>query len=399
MPYSLRMVRPTSARFFSSWSDEERLFLRNLLKRYACSKVYLMQKLKTSPNRRSDCGRWPMWAVMANKLRDGLGKDVEPRTLEAFFWYVIARGADQRSVNSRLDLLVLRNVSLSQEETDDSEDSASSDSEQNYSDYSPSEDEGSSTDSEQPRARRRSVARAQPLEPPQASASTQAGKALVALAPRLRADCAIGTALLVAPKVAQWYAQTHHPNVVLCGPIRSSAIPTAPAQTADGRRGPLMIAPVSEAGEGRHAPAREQDLPRVCSEVHELSAAVEELRFEDGQVCTNNEDSGGRTGLCTVRGDDDSFGPPTSTSGESDGGHSLEHSSSPCVSDGHHSDTDSPMDADDESSLVARADKEVQCDLHLTYWHDVLMTEMTLQATAMRRQKAFRDRQLAARNA
>lgn len=347
---------------------------------------------------------------MASKLRDGLGKNVEPRTLEAFFWYVIAQRADQRSVNSRLDLLVLRNVPLSSvEEMDGSENAISSDSEQNYSNYSPSEDE-SSTDSEEAMTVDGDAVWEQPLEK-QESGSTETGDAP---APRSRA----GYASSVAPKAEQWYLA-----FVLCERQRGCLVPTASAEAVDERWDQLnSITPVPEGGEchradrsgvlpaaaaepveqrvtdsvDRAVPVEEPNASIVSNEAYLLSTAVVEHRIEDSEVFIENDNSDGDDG-----GRANSFAPPASICDEINDGDCLERSSSAtlsCPYNGHHSDADSPAAAEDVLSLMGRADREVQCDLYLTCWRDLLMTEMILQAEAVRRLKAFRDRLVALRD-
>lgn len=88
--------------FFSSWSTAERLYLRRLLKQFACPKVHIMAKAPIK-----QCGHWPLWANMAMKLRDDLDKQVEASQLEAFFWIVMSGTASIRAVNRRLDALVV----------------------------------------------------------------------------------------------------------------------------------------------------------------------------------------------------------------------------------------------------------------------------------------------------
>lgn len=91
--------------YFSSWSHSERLYVHSLYKRYACTKVHIMKKIEQS-GRGRDCGHWRMWQNMANALLVGLRKIVSPKTLENFFWDVIAEGSTQTEVTSTLERLL-----------------------------------------------------------------------------------------------------------------------------------------------------------------------------------------------------------------------------------------------------------------------------------------------------
>ncbi|KAH7947586.1 hypothetical protein HPB52_013856 [Rhipicephalus sanguineus] len=94
--------------YFSSWSYEDRAFLRALYKKFPCTKVHLMvQIMKSAPAAgRWDCSHWPSWANMARQVRSSIRKQVTPKEMEAFFWDVIAEGTGQDEVTERLDALI-----------------------------------------------------------------------------------------------------------------------------------------------------------------------------------------------------------------------------------------------------------------------------------------------------
>lgn len=94
--------------YFSTWSYEDRAFLRALYKKFPCTKVHLMvQIMKTDPGAgRWDCSHWPSWAKMARQVRSSISKQVTPKEIEAFFWDVIADGTGQDEVTERLDALI-----------------------------------------------------------------------------------------------------------------------------------------------------------------------------------------------------------------------------------------------------------------------------------------------------
>ncbi|KAL1478436.1 hypothetical protein MTO96_016274 [Rhipicephalus appendiculatus] len=94
--------------YFSSWSYEDRAFLRALYKKYPCTKVHLMVQItKSAPAAgRRDCSHWRLWANMARQVRSSIRKQVTPKEMEAFFWDVIAEGTGQDEVTARLDALI-----------------------------------------------------------------------------------------------------------------------------------------------------------------------------------------------------------------------------------------------------------------------------------------------------
>ncbi|KAH6928895.1 hypothetical protein HPB50_020703 [Hyalomma asiaticum] len=93
--------------FFTLWPYEDRVFLRALYKKFACTKVHLMAPImKSAPRDRWDCGHWNMWRNMANAVRSKLRRQVSPKKMESFFWDVIAQGTDADDVTERLDKLI-----------------------------------------------------------------------------------------------------------------------------------------------------------------------------------------------------------------------------------------------------------------------------------------------------
>lgn len=88
--------------YFSSWGYGDRVFLRDLYKRYAFSKVHIMKKIEQSGRGRS-CGHWPMWRAMAKALLSEVRRRISPKDLENFFWDVLAEGSD---VTATLDQLL-----------------------------------------------------------------------------------------------------------------------------------------------------------------------------------------------------------------------------------------------------------------------------------------------------
>ncbi|KAL3191373.1 hypothetical protein MRX96_059900 [Rhipicephalus microplus] len=99
--------------YFSSWSFEDRAFLRALYKMFPCTKVHLMVRImESTPNADHwDCSHWRLWANMARQVRSSIRKQVAPKEIEAFFWDVIADGTDQDEVTERLDALIFGDAS------------------------------------------------------------------------------------------------------------------------------------------------------------------------------------------------------------------------------------------------------------------------------------------------
>lgn len=358
--------------FFSSWSFDERVFLRGLYKRYACTKAHIMARFSADPHRRNDCCKWPMWTVMAGALRTSLDKYVEPRKLEAFFWHVIARGADPRTVTKRLDFLVLRNGSLSSdeettEETDESEDVFPSDDEQNYSSYSPSADESCTTDSQESMAVDRDAITV-------ASSSSEAGNVPVQ---RSRAGCGndSGGELWIAPKEQRRPVFAPVQKAGECGANRCSELQQVAESTEDA------------------VPVQEQDVPMVCNEIRALNGVVAELSIKDAEVCVVSGDGGSGDSSQPSQQSVSACGVAPDGADGGDGLMCSPSVASPICGDGHHSGngTGSPPDAEATRPLVDRADKEVQCDMFSSHWADHIYREAMLRIEALKRQLSFYD--------
>ncbi|KAK8778619.1 hypothetical protein V5799_020041 [Amblyomma americanum] len=324
-----------------------------------------------------------MWTGMADTLRTRLDKYVEPKTLEAFFRRVIARGLDQHTVTNRLDLFVLRNGSLSSsdEEGDESEGASPSDDEPTV--------ESGITDSQKSMDVDRDTVSEEPLGMV-ASCSSETAQ-------RSHADCSdTGGSMLFrflhAPIEQRGPVLAPVQDVGERGADRGCELPTAAAEPANEQQ-------VAESAEGA-VPAREQDAPALCTQVCALNAGLAELRFNDDEVCTVSDD---RTGLCAVRGNVDggtsgSFQQSASACGVAprgaDGGDGSIASSSfasPSFDNGHHTDTGSRPAAEAAFALVGRADKAVQCDLLNMEWSDQICREAEQRIESLKRQISFYD--------
>ncbi|KAH7941360.1 hypothetical protein HPB49_012617 [Dermacentor silvarum] len=85
--------------FFLSWSDEERLFLHQLHRRYASAGVHSMQENAVSRGNRDNRSQWPLWHFLALELRSSLHRSVSPKQIEQFFREVDGGGWEETEVD------------------------------------------------------------------------------------------------------------------------------------------------------------------------------------------------------------------------------------------------------------------------------------------------------------